>query len=110
MITAWLTARGFLGLAKGLWVLIAIAALLGLYLWLDSREAADDTHNQEIGATAEREGALQETVKRTEQGNEAREAIQQAGPIGDQLRYDQCMRSARTPANCQRFLPQRQAP
>lgn len=108
MIWAWLTARK-LGLANGLWLLAALAALVGLYLWLGARETADDKANQAIGAAVQREGDLIETIKRTEQGNAAREEIRAPGPVGDRARYDQCVHSARTPANCQRFLPQRPA-
>lgn len=87
----------------GLAVLAAIV-LLGLWLWIGAREEADDKANQEIGATAQREGDLREVVKRTEEGNAARNEINDAGSTA---KYDQCVRSARTPANCKRFLPER---
>lgn len=106
MIWAFITARGLLGLRKGWWVLIAIVALAGLVLWLGARETADDKANQEIGAAVQRETNLTETIKRTEQGNAAREEIRAPGNAGDRARYDQCVRSARTPANCRRFLPE----
>jgi hypothetical protein len=97
-----------LGLPRYLWIALAIAAVIGLWLWVGAAERADDKANQEIGRTIEREGALVETLERTEKGNEAREEIGAAGPAGDRLRYDQCVRTARTPANCQRFLSDRQ--
>lgn len=100
---AWLVTKK-LGLAKGLWLLIAIAALVACAIWLGARRTADDKANQEIGAAVQREGDLTETIKRTEQGNAAREEIRAPGPVGDRARYDQCVRSARTPANCQRYL------
>ena len=106
MIWAFLTARGFLGLAKGWWVLGAAVAVLGAVWWLQAREKADDKANQEIGAAVQREGDLQETIKRTEQGNETRDQVRHdlnAG--GSRELYDQCVRTARTPANCVRFLP-----
>lgn len=85
-------------------LVVAVAALLGgLWLWLDSREKADDKANVEIGRTIEREGALTETIERVEKGNAAREEISRPGPAGDRLRYDQCLQSARTPANCERY-------
>jgi membrane protein implicated in regulation of membrane protease activity len=92
----------------GAWALIAVGAALilgGAWLWLDSREKADDKANQEIGAAVQREGDLRETIERTETANEAREEIGRHDAAGDRLRYDQCLRSARTPANCERFLP-----
>ena len=97
-------------LAIGTLILGAAALLGALWLWIDAREKADDKANQEIGAAVQREGDLRTTLERTEQGNEAREEIWQAGPAGDRLRYDQCVRTARTPANCQRFLPGGETP
>lgn len=91
-------------------LILGAAALIGvLWLWLDHREKADDRNNQEIGAAVQREGDLRETLERTETANEAREEIERPGDAGDRLRYDQCLRTARTPANCQRFLPGGQA-
>jgi hypothetical protein len=105
----WLTTQVF-GLPKGLWLLVVIAALLGAGLLWQHSQRVHDTQQREIGKTEERAAETTTVLQRTEQGNEAREAIKQAGPVGDRLRYDQCVRSARTPANCQRFLPQRPAP
>src|SRR5687768_4408627 len=92
-------------------LILGTALLLGaLCLWLDSREKADDAANQEIGATVQREGDLRETIERTEQGNEAREEIKRdVDRGGGTVLYEQCLRTARTPANCERFLPERQA-
>jgi membrane protein implicated in regulation of membrane protease activity len=86
---------------------LAVIALAGLYHWLSVREKADDRANQEVGASVQREADLQETVTRVEKANEARDEI--ADPAS-RARYDQCVRSARTPANCFRFLPGSQAP
>jgi hypothetical protein len=105
MIWSFLTARGALGLAKGLWVLILLAVLMGAVVWLRADENTDDRRNQELGATVEREKALTETIERTETANEAREEISRPDDAGVRLRYDQCLRSARTPARCERFLP-----
>lgn len=95
--------RGWHWLAAGI---AAIALLAALWLWLDAREKADDRRNQEIGAAAQRETDLRETLERTEKGNAAREEVRNDV---DGARYTQCLRTARTPANCERFLPQRQA-
>lgn len=97
MIFAWLTARGFLGLAKGLWLLGAIVALIGAVAWLRAAENADDKANQAIGRTIEREEALGETVKQVEQANEAREDNRTRT---DDQRHADCLRRSRTPENC----------
>jgi hypothetical protein len=34
MIFAWLSARGFLGLAKWIWVAIAVVVMIGAVVWL----------------------------------------------------------------------------
>lgn len=109
MIHAFLIKK-LLGIPRWLWVVLVLIAIIGIALvWADAVEKADDKANQEIGAQGVVVEQQREVLERTEQGNAAREAIEQSGPVGDQLRYDQCMRSARTPTNCQRFLPQRQA-
>lgn len=100
-----------LGLPRWAWAVMAVALILaGGLLWAKLAEDADDKANQEIGRTVEREKALAETIKRTEQGNEAREEIKRdVDRGGGTVLYEQCLRTARTPANCGRFLPERQA-
>jgi len=104
---------GFLRLPPALRYLIGLAGagalLWGLWAWLGHREAQDDKHNQDIGATVQREADLRATLERTETANEARREIEQDGPVGDRARYEQCLRTARTPTNCQRLLPERKA-
>lgn len=95
--------RGWHYVAAGV---LAVAALASLWLWLDAREKADDRRNQEIGATVEREKSATATIKQVEKANAARDEVR--NDIGS-ARYDQCLRTARTPALCERFLPQRQA-
>lgn len=109
MILQWLGAKALFGLARGVWVAIAVAALGAGVLWLNAREKADDEANQEIGATVQREGDLRETLDRTEQGNEARTEIEEglrSDGSRDRAVYDQCVRTARTPANCERYVPE----
>lgn len=87
--------------------LAAIVALAVLILWLSAREKADDAANQATGAAVQREADQAETIKNIGAANDAREEIKQPGAAGDAVRYDQCMRSARTPANCARYaMPQ----
>lgn len=89
--------------------LILVAACIAL-LWLWAR--SHDAKQQAAGAATQREGDLRETINRTEQGNAARVEIQNAFQRDDGRSaavYDQCLRTARTPANCERFLPREQA-
>lgn len=110
MIVAWLMKSAF-GVPRWIFVLVGAAVLLvGAWVWIVKSEEADDRRNQEIGAVVEREEALKEAVERVETGNEAREEINRNDDLGDRLRYRQCLRSARTPANCDRYLlPERPA-
>lgn len=98
MIFAWIAARK--------WLLIVGAAIAisgGYLLWLSNRDAG----NVEKGRDEQTQASLQETINRGEQANEARDTIR---VDNGNARFDQCMRTARTPANCQRFLPSREAP
>jgi hypothetical protein len=109
MIMAWLLKSTF-GVPR--WLLVGGVILLTLIValvYLKRAENLDDAQNQEIGAAVEREKVLEETVNRVEKANDVREEISRNDDAGAQLRYDQCLRSARTPANCQRFLPGGQA-
>lgn len=106
MIETWLAAKALFGLARGWWVLIAVAVLAAGIAWLIHAEKADDKANQEIGALQQSNAGLHENAKRTEIGNDAREEIRAPGAVGDRARYDQCLRSARSPENCGRFLPE----
>lgn len=92
-VPAW--ARWAIAISAGL------ALLGGLILWLGAREEADDTHNQAVGAAVEREAVQAETITKVQEANHARDEI---ASDTDHARYDQCVRTARTPANCQRFL------
>lgn len=85
---------------------LPVALALGAWLWFDARERADDKANQELGAAVQREADLRETVKNVEKANEAADLIRR-----DPARaHAECVRTARTPANCQRFLPHSEAP
>ncbi len=94
-------------LAKAGLVLLAVAAFGALILWLNLREEADDKDDQQIGAPIERIRQLENTIKKEETGNAARAEIEEAmGRYDGRSRvvYDQCVRTARTPANCERYL------
>lgn len=88
------------------WVIggvLGVVLIAGAVLWQGAREEADDTHNQSVGAAVQREASQAATIQNVEKANEAREEIKQTGPTGDAVRYQQCLRTARTPANCQRY-------
>jgi hypothetical protein len=105
MLFAWF-AKKSLGLVNWGWLVIG-AVVLVAWLWLGAAEKADDAANRQIGAATQREGDLKRTIERTEQANDAREEIEEGfrRPAGDVAVYHQCLRTARTPANCQRFVP-----
>lgn len=89
-------------------VLAGIAALLllGGTVWYCQEQVEDKVEQAEvIGRTEERNTQLENTIKNVEKADEAREDIARPGPVGDRTRYDQCLRTARTPSNCERFMP-----
>jgi hypothetical protein len=100
----WFLLKSF-GLPRYLWAVLAVGALVALVLWLRASENADDKANQEVGAAVQREGDLQRTLERVETGNATREEIIREVDRGNgDVLYAQCLRTARTPANCERFL------
>lgn len=88
------------------WVTLgAVLMLFAAFVWHNSQVSEAASDGIQKGAQQQRETDLVETINRVETANETREAIQgemRAGS-GDAL-YRQCLRAARTPANCQRFL------
>lgn len=91
------------------WVKWSVAGVLGvvllaaLFLSLREQERADDQANQEVGATVQREADQAKTIENVKEANDARDEIKQTGPAGDAIRHAQCLRTARTPANCARY-------
>lgn len=91
-----------LGIPRGIWLALALAAACGgVAYWLDARQDAA----REQGAAQQREADLRETLERTENANKARDDVRS----NDAARHAQCLRTARTPANCERFMPGVQA-
>ncbi len=88
-------------------IALVIVVGLGLYIWIvtnrqsDLQDAADQARNQ---VQAE---VLEKTVEQVKEANDAREQVRNDV---DNARYTQCLRSARTPANCQRYLLPQQSP
>lgn len=76
--------------------LLVIALLGALWLWIDSREAADDTHNQDIGAELERAQATAAALDTIERANDAEENLAR----DPDARRAGCKLHSRTPENC----------
>lgn len=87
------------------WFLIGAAALVLFVIVLIVLDNAGD-QGEEIGRAEERAGRAEETIKRVEEAKDAKEEAEASGAAGDNLRFNQCVRSSRTPENCKRFLPQ----
>lgn len=96
-------------LVAGIIAAVLIAAAVAFFYFADKKEQRIEDKLEEKGAVTERAETQGETLNRVEVGNEEREKVTRNDDAGAQLRYDQCLRSARTPANCQRLLPQRPA-
>jgi hypothetical protein len=88
--------------ARALLLIGSLAAIAALLIWLRAAERADDRANQDIGGGLQREADLKITLERTETADAARTEIRDDR---GSARFDQCLRTARTPANCERFLP-----
>lgn len=86
--------------------LIAIALILaaGAFMWLQSRERADDAANRQIGATEAVVAGQTQTLEQLESANVAEQELRAGGDRSAE-RYRLCMQSARTPTNCLRYHP-----
>ncbi len=100
----WLTAKSLLGAPRWLFAIAALAALGWALAALVGAINHHDAAQRKAGVIQEQAHSMGETIKRTEQGNAAREEIRRPD---SSAKYDQCLRSARNPANCQRFVPER---
>lgn len=95
-----------------LWAALgAVLALLAVWAWHNSQVSEAATEGRKEGATQQRETDLIETINRTETANETRQVIESEVRTGsgDTL-YRECVRTARTPANCVRYVPGGEAP
>lgn len=95
-----MTITGLIALARVYWPVIAAVALCGLLLLAVQCEEADDKRNQDLGAAKVERDSLRETIERTEKASEARDEVERGG---SNARYDQCLRTARTPSGCERL-------
>lgn len=108
----WLFVKSLFGLARWIWALLILAMILLIWITLRDIERKDDANNRSAGAVVERNTSLENTVKRNEEGNKAREEIRSPGVAGSSLRYDQCLQSTRAvdpAASCRRLLPEQPA-
>lgn len=99
----WLAVKSLFGAPR--W-LLGIGLILALIWGATALVGALDDHEtaqRKAGAAEQRDADLTETLNRTEQGNAARTEVRNPN---SRARYDECLRSARTPENCQRFLPE----
>jgi len=96
MIFAWLSARGLFGLAKGYWLLIAIAGAIALWFGINGLlDRLQDTA-KDAGRTEQREADLTATVKQVEKANAAAETVR----LDPDAARAECLRNARNKANC----------
>lgn len=82
--------------------------LIGSTLLIMSKLSDIRADGEKQGAGQERTKNIDATLERVEISHEATEEIRKEATTGNgSLLYAQCLRSARTPTNCKRFLPQR---
>lgn len=103
-LIAWKTAPQWVRtMALGvLFLVLILICMLALSRWVD--DVRLDAVEQ--GQIKEREAATGIIIKKVEEANDAKQEIQAElnTGYGNEL-HAQCLRSARTPANCKRFLP-----
>lgn len=78
--------------------LLVIAGVTALHVVDTLTETAEQK-----GAVTERAETQADIIKNVEKANEARTDVRDPR---SRAAYDECVHSARNPANCQRFLPQ----
>lgn len=83
-------------------IAIAMVAIfaVGLFFLLDHSNERAVTQAVERGVEQERAAGAAEVINRVKEANNARETVRRDGSA----RYDECLRSATDPANCQRFM------
>ena len=89
--------------AWGFVVLMAAAIIGGVVWWFN--DTVDDARSDGVkaGVTAERVEAQGKVIENVQTANETRAAVRDQR---SRAAYDECVRSARNPANCERFLSQ----
>ena len=90
------------------WIALCVAALVAVSVALAFIDRAFD-ETEEKGAAVERAERAEQTIINVEKANDAREEVAVPTSAGDRVRYCQCLRTARTPASCERLLRGREA-
>ena len=89
-------------------IAIAVAALTAVALALAFVDRAFD-ETEEAAVAVEQAKQLEQVIQSVETANEARSKIEQPDDAGGRVRFCQCLRTARTPASCERLLRGREA-
>lgn len=99
-----LVGERFAKLASWAFLVLLVAALIGAAIWWFT-DTVDDARSEGVkaGVTAERAEAQGKALENVQTANETRAAVRDQR---SRAAYDECVRSARNPANCERFLPE----
>lgn len=97
MILTWFKANKLIGLIA--LVLIAIVIIGALTHLID----AGQEQARDAGVQTERAATTGEVIENVQTANETRAAVRDER---SRAAYDECVRSARNAANCERFLPE----
>ena len=97
MILAWFKANKLIGIVA--LVLAAIVVIGTLTHLID----AGQEQARDAGVQTERAATTGKVIENVQTANDTRAAVRDER---SRAAYDECVRSARTPANCERFLPQ----
>jgi hypothetical protein len=94
----------FAKLASWAFVVLLTATAIGAAVWWFT-DTVDDAHDAGVkqGVTAERIEAQGKVIENVKAANETRAAVRDER---NRAAYDECVRSARNAANCERFLPE----
>jgi len=101
----WLLALLRTSRAAQLTAIVLALGLLTLTVERCTRHAIDKGQEgaTEAGRQQQRADDLQETINRMETADDTRATIRDPSSLA---RYDECLLSARKPANCERLLPE----
>ncbi|TCD04287.1 hypothetical protein EYB45_08555 [Erythrobacteraceae bacterium CFH 75059] len=107
MLTAWLTAKGLLGIRNGWWTLAALViatAAATLVTITDNRDRRLADTARDAGAAATTVEQQRSVLEQIERAHHAEMEIDRGGDAG---RYERCLRDAThdTRAHCDRFKP-----
>lgn len=88
---------------RGLVVLIPLLLIALAFWWFN--DTVDDARDEGVkaGIATERVEAQGKVIENVQAANETRAAVRDER---SRAAYDECVRSARNPANCERFMPQ----